>query len=164
MSQLDQTQSLPLKAIHLPAEPGIWPLPWGYWALLAFVIFALVAVVVGLRMHKQKRRAKLAAIQLLKYESDSLTPSAANEILRQAALSYFPRQDIAKLTGNEWLNFLDSQLAAPRFTTNSELWMNTLYRAEKCEPETQLQLIEDCFYWLHNALPPKRQFKNWNKS
>ena len=32
---------LPLAPLHLPAEPGLWPVAWGWWAILALVILSI---------------------------------------------------------------------------------------------------------------------------
>lgn len=48
------TQSLPLAPIHLPQEPGILPLAWGWWALIAAVVIALVLGVYFFQKYQKK--------------------------------------------------------------------------------------------------------------
>jgi hypothetical protein len=168
MNASTQTHPLPLKPQHLPEAPGLWPLPWGYWALLATVIIATLLLVWLTRHYKRKARAKKAAIKLIETHSGS-SPSSAIEIVRQAALSYFPREDIAKLSGEQWLTFLDSQLDAPRFRAKDSEWQYVLYRKAGSSngayrKETDHALVNDCLYWVQHALPPKRKFKNWKQS
>ncbi|MEZ9928417.1 DUF4381 domain-containing protein [Vibrio breoganii] len=164
MSQIDQTHTLPLKPLHLPLEPSFWPLPWGYWSLFALIAIALILSLVTQRKLRNKKRAKKAALHILKQGSNCLTVSEAQELVRQAALSYFPRNDIAKLTGEKWLSFLDSQLATPRFSQNKEQWQSILYSSGVKDHAVNASLIEDCGYWIEHALPPKRKYKDWNAS
>lgn len=173
MNASTQTQPIPLKPLHLPTEPGIWPLPWGYWAILAVSIVTVLLLIWLTRSYKRKARAKKAALKLIESHNGS-TPSSALEIIRQAALSYFPREDIAKLSGDQWLAFLDSQLDNPRFKANSHRWQQALYRKPTNIQTTNgdntdgahadRELINDCLHWVQYALPPKRKFRNWKES
>jgi hypothetical protein len=173
MNASTQSQSIPLKPLHLPTEPGIWPLPWGYWAIIAVVMTTVLLLIWLTRSYKRKARAKKAALKLIASHNGS-TPSAALEIVRQAALSYFPREDIAKLSGEQWLAFLDSQLDSPRFKANSLQWQQALYRKpaniqtinnnDNDGAQEDQELISDCLHWVQYALPPKRKFKNWKAS
>jgi len=106
-------QTLNLRDIHLPGEPGFWPPAPGWW-LLAFV---LLAVLVWLgrtgwrryRIHRQRQRI-LALLDNLE-KDNTVTPDFLAQLsilLRRLALMRFPRQQIASLTGCDWLRFLDS--------------------------------------------------------
>lgn len=162
MSQLSQPQTLPLKPLHLPVEPSVWPLPWGYWALLGFIVLSIILTVLLIRRKRKQERAKKAALKMLTSDVSTLSPAEANEILRQAALSYFPRKEVANLTGQSWLSFLDSQLASPRFLANESSWYSALYTSAYDSKDEGADLISDCKYWVQNALPPKRKYRNWN--
>ncbi|GAD89870.1 MULTISPECIES: DUF4381 domain-containing protein [Vibrio] len=164
MTQTNQAHTLPLKSLHLPPEPSAWPLAWGYWGGLALIVIVLLAAFITHKKIRNRNRAKKAALHILNQPAHQLTISEAQELLRQAALSYFPREDIANLTGDEWLSFLDSQLSTPRFMAKNEQWQIGLYSSGVNEHHTNLALIEDCAYWLEHALPPKRKYRNWNES
>ncbi|WP_418642474.1 DUF4381 domain-containing protein [Vibrio chaetopteri] len=168
MNASTQTHPLPLQPLHLPEAPGMWPLPWGYWAILATIIITALLLIWLTRHYKHKARAKKAAIKLIETHSGS-SPSSAIEIVRQAALSYFPREDIAKLSGEQWLAFLDSQLDDPRFKAKALQWQHVLYRKavssnDTNSKETDHALVNDCVHWVQHALPPKRKFRNWKQS
>ncbi|CAH0529014.1 DUF4381 domain-containing protein [Vibrio hippocampi] len=164
MSQLSSSSLLPLNDIHLPAEPTWWPFAIGYWLVLGIAICSLIVSLIAWKKRKQKRRAKRAAITLLALHPEQLTPSHAIEVVRQAALSYFPRQQIAKLTGEDWLTFLDSQLAEPVFRPKSSQWYQALYAPQQHQAQTEQQMIQDCRHWVTSALPPKRRYRNWDQS
>ena len=102
--------------------------------------------------------AKKAAIHLLVNPMTPHTPSSALEILRQAALSYFPRQEIAPLTGSAWYAFLDSHTQESRFFDKQQQWQTALY--QPCPPSSSQELIDDCLFWVNTALPPKKKKKD----
>ncbi|OEE70469.1 DUF4381 domain-containing protein [Vibrio genomosp. F6] len=156
MTQSTTTQppTLPLNPALLPDAPSWWPLAWGWWSLMALACFTVLLVVIYLRWRKKKLAPKKAALKIITNQALEHTPSAAIELLRQAALSYYPRERIAMLSGEEWYAFLDSQISQPRFTPNSTVWQQALY--QKPSSETQQSLIEDCQIWIEQALPPKR--------
>lgn len=164
MSQLSASSLLPLNDIHLPAEPSWWPFAIGYYLVLGVAIIVVLALIIGWRKYKQKRRAKRAAIALLSLNPEQLTPSHAIEIVRQAALSYFPRQKIARLTGEDWLAFLDSQLSSPLFLPLAQQWQQALYASIKHDPQLEQQMLQDCRQWICSALPPRRRYRNWDQS
>jgi hypothetical protein len=156
MTQASTTTShpLPLQALHLPPPPSFWPFAWGWWSLLATVLVSLLLVVGLWRWHKKRQAAKKAALALLNLERATITPSGAMELLRQAALSYYPRSRIARLSGEEWLEFLDSQVKEPIFNQSVQTWLAALYqKAPEIEREP---LINQCENWIQQALPPKR--------
>jgi len=112
---LQPAQSLPLRDIHLPAEPSWWPPAPGWWIV---AVIALVAIAFAWRAFARwrllaRRRA------LLRNEYDSLLEQTAlpgqearqvallSVLLRRAAKRFSP-PPIAALQGEEWLRFLDA--------------------------------------------------------
>lgn len=104
-----------LKDIHLPAPISWWPLALG-WYVLAFILGILLCVV-GYRVYRwwQKGRARRYAINALKqlrvkYQAGIATERSLDEVsqlLRRLVLAYFPREHVANLQGEAWLQFLD---------------------------------------------------------
>ncbi|MGF1750193.1 DUF4381 domain-containing protein [Vibrio cionasavignyae] len=127
MTQQTISHPLELSPLTLPTAPSWWPLGPGWWISGLILAFIIVCSLFWYRRNKQKTRAKRAALNLFKIERHNLTPSSAIEVVRQAALSYYPRQDIAKLSGQSWYQFLDSQLAEDIFSPNQALWNQALY-------------------------------------
>lgn len=145
---------LSLEAIHLPSTPDFWPLPWGWWTLLAILIFSVLFVIGVFKWRKRRLRAKKAAIALLSLEKQRITPSGAMEIVRQAVLSYYPRDRVAHLSGESWLDFLDSQVKTPIFRSHDKEWSIALYQKQSMTNNDVL--INQCETWLSAALPPKK--------
>ncbi|MEZ9999277.1 DUF4381 domain-containing protein [Vibrio lentus] len=155
-------QPLDLSPIITPSAPSWWPLAWGWWLIIitAIVLIALVFFIVKHRQKNQQAKNEALACFRNSQSSNALSPSTAQDIVRQAALSYFPREKVAGLSGDDWLAFLDTQLAKPLFSEKQSLWQQALYQDTALmndeQKKAQQQLVNDCETWLRKALPPKR--------
>ncbi len=116
-------EQIPLRDLHLPEAVGWWPLAPGWWVVIAL---ALAGLALLLRLHLQKRargaarRHALARLRQLtadfEQHRDAVAfSSALSQLLRRTMLAYAPRQEIAGLTGDAWLAWLDKDLDQPRF-------------------------------------------------
>ena len=128
--------------------------------ITAIALIALVFFIVKRRQKNQYAKNEALACFRDSQPSNTLSPSAAQDIVRQAALSYFPREKIAGLSGDDWLTFLDAQLAKPLFSAKQSQWQQALYQDTALmsdeQKKAQQQLVNDCETWLRKALPPKR--------
>ncbi|MEZ9155726.1 DUF4381 domain-containing protein [Vibrio sp. F13] len=155
-------QPLDLSPVIAPDAPTWWPLAWGWWAVVITVITLISLVFFILKRRKNNQQAKQEALSYFSNSpsQDGLSPSKAQDIVRQAALSYFPRGKIAGLSGDDWLTFLDTQLAKPLFVAKQSQWQQALYQDAALmnddQKKAQQQLVNDCETWLRKALPPKR--------
>lgn len=153
---MKQTPSTPLElnAMHLPSAPSWWPVAWGWWAIAAALLCVVVFTLLMVRWKRKRIAPQKTALRLLNPQL-SQTPSSAIELLRQAALCYFPRDQIAHLTGKEWYNFLDEQLGRPLFVPNETVWQQALYQKQPVADADAL--VADCYVWVQDALPPKKR-------
>lgn len=103
-----------------PAVPWWPPAPGWYWVLGLLAVLALVGVVKAI-LHWQHNRYRREALHLAAAEQhrlqDPATRTAAlvqlGELLKRTALTAFPREQTASLTGTSWLAFLDRTSRAP---------------------------------------------------
>ncbi|MGX9416391.1 DUF4381 domain-containing protein [Vibrio sp. RC27] len=146
---------LQLNPLHLPPSPSWWPIAWGWLSLIGSAIVALLLLIFLFRMRQKKLAPKKAALRIFSKSKETMTASEAMEIVRQAALSYFPRDEMAKLTGHDWYAFLDSYVSTPLFTQNETLWQKALY--QKAPNGDVNQLVDDCQDWVRRALPPAKR-------
>lgn len=117
---------LPLRDLHLPEPVSWWPLAPGWWVLLV-----LLALLLGYglyraylrRRHNAPRRFALR--ELARYESDYLEHrnpvvlgKQLSELLRRGMLAYARRDEVAGLTGEAWLAWLDRGMPLPYFHTD----------------------------------------------
>ena len=103
--------SLDLRDIHAAATPEFWPPAPGWW-VLAVLITALLFLA-GWQLNKRWRQRQLQS-RILK-ELDALDGHSPAEIatgvstlLRRVALMRYERSEVAPLSGDAWLSFLDS--------------------------------------------------------
>lgn len=154
--------TLSLRDIHLPDAVSWWPPAPGWWALLV-LCFLMVFSVWLFRLIKYRRSVRVAAIQSLQDISATfLREKDAHQLvkslsilLRRICLSYFPRSEVAGLTGEKWLAFLDHCLdwgnVSERFSQGAG---RTLITAPY-QPQSTLQgeqLLNLCQHWI-KALP-----------
>jgi hypothetical protein len=119
MSQSSMGQELPLRDIHVPPEPDIWPLAPGWWALLVLSLVLLGLVTWRLyRGYGALRRRRRILGELADLNGRNAGPDLAAEVsalLKRVALARFPRAEVAPLTGQNWLEFLDRNGGGGRF-------------------------------------------------
>ncbi|MCC2615165.1 DUF4381 domain-containing protein [Aestuariibacter halophilus] len=108
-----------LKDIHVPADVSWWPLAPGWWVLLAILVLSIVALIVWqVRRYRHRRalRQALAALSALRPEQDDW-PVQAYQLVKQLALSYYAREEVAGLYGARWYRYLASALPGSEQTT-----------------------------------------------
>jgi len=116
-------EQIPLRDLHLPDAISWWPLAPGWWAVIVVALIALGYLLRSwfrTRARGAARRYALHQLEVLvqAYEQhkDLVTFGAeASALLRRTMLAYAPRQDVAGLTGDAWLQWLDRDLAQPVF-------------------------------------------------
>lgn len=154
-SPLDQ-----LADIHLPTSVSWWPLAPGWWALLALLVIAFIAIFVWRYRMQQNRYRKLARHELDRiYNEYQNTRDAAkflhetSVLLRRTALTAYPQTFNASIKGHAWLAWLDSVCpqknagTAPRF--DSECGQQLLTASYQKNPAIDAaSLYAVCSYWL----------------
>lgn len=117
---------LPLRDLHLPEPVGWWPLAPGWWFLFAITVFALGWIAVRVwQKYKFNAPRRYALQSLASAEADYLSHQSpvrlgkqVSELLRRGMLAYAPRHDVAGLTGDAWLRWLDLGMPVPYFHTD----------------------------------------------
>ncbi len=109
-----------LRDIHATAAPEFWPPAPGWWLL--GIAITVVALYVGRQLTRAWRYRKLQNSVLA--ELDNLSAHTPVEIathtstlLRRVALMCFDRNEVASLSGDAWLAFLDRTGGNGAFTT-----------------------------------------------
>lgn len=156
----DMASTLPLADLHLPPPPGYWPLAWGWWiggliglCLLAGGLLWLFRVI---SKRRAQQKARLEALRRLKTYTDPGALNAINLLLRQTAMSYYARQQVASLTGKQWLLFLDRHLTPPHqgFASLSDCWNQGLFSGQPLDPQDFQRCYQQAERWLKKAQLP----------
>ncbi|NNF40745.1 MAG: DUF4381 domain-containing protein [Woeseiaceae bacterium] len=121
---MDETR-LPLRDLHLPEPTGWWPLAPGWWLLLALGVALLVYLswrAYQRYRHNAPRRYALRELsrlqaEYLQHRNPVTLARQLSALLRRGILAYAPREQVAGLTGEQWLQWLDSGMALPYFST-----------------------------------------------
>ena len=116
-------QAIPIRDLHLPDAIGWWPLAPGWWVLAALLLGVLAWLAARYAAHRRRGAARRYALRQLEaisaaYAADGdavALGAAASELLRRTMLAYAPRADVAGLTGEAWLEFLDRDLDRSHF-------------------------------------------------
>jgi len=105
-----------LRPLHPPAPVDWWPPAPGWWALTVLLLGLL-----GLAWWQYRRTAlrRVALAELHRLErsapDDSRLSAGVNQLLRRVALACFSRRQVAGLSGEAWLQFLDAQARVKGF-------------------------------------------------
>ncbi len=118
-------KALPLRDLHLPDAIGWWPLAPGWWLVLAMVVAVLVYLAWRLFKRWQFHAPRRYALrELARFEAEYrehrnpvTLGKQLSELLRRGMLAYAPREEVAGLTGDEWLAWLDEGMPVPYFHT-----------------------------------------------
>lgn len=116
-------QEIPLRGLHLPEAVGWWPPAPGWWVLVALLLGVsgwLIRRGMRHRAHAAARRKALRKLEESRsayayHGNPVMLGTEVSELLRRTMLAYAPRAEIAGLTGDAWLAWLDRDLDEPRF-------------------------------------------------
>lgn len=100
-----------LRDIHLPEAISAWPPAPGWWVLFIGIIALLAALAYYWRNHIQCNRYRKHALQqlaTLEQQNPADYLQQINRLLKQTALAAKPTINIAGLSGQQWLAFLDT--------------------------------------------------------
>ncbi len=155
-----------LKDIHLPPAPSWWPPAPGWWLLGAVLV--LVTLWIGWRaLRAYRRRARLRRVLARLDELErSYRPEHACEfvaaisaLLRRVALARYPREQVAPLSGREWLEFLDRHGGKGRFTDGpGKILAEGAYRPDcRVDPHELAALAREWIsrQWSHTPGAPR---------
>lgn len=157
-------EQLPLRDLHLPEAVGWWPLAPGWWMLVALAVAGL-----GYLLYKQfekwrwnaARRLALRELHRVRAEfekgADALTlGKELSELVRRGMLAYAPRAEVAGLTGDRWLEWLDQGLDDKPFTQGPGRNLESLpyQRPESVANEVDVAALIDAVHMrLKTPLP-----------
>jgi hypothetical protein len=158
-------QTLNLRDIHLPEPISWWPLAPGWWILFACVIFIALTLFMAKKIYqgRQLKRDIFSELEKIKLQYEktqnkSQLAKSLSILLRRANISYNPSynhgSNIAGLTGEKWLSWLDdsntNSAANSRFQSDiGKILLSAPYLPENTDLDFNAkELIQLCESWL----------------
>jgi hypothetical protein len=128
-----------LRDIHTPGIIETWPPAPGWWMLATLGTLMVIAGLTWLyrywRANRYRREAMSELDRLLanwhKNEDVLAYLQALQKLLKRAALTSFPREEVASLTGEAWVQFLDRTTGSHNFSIGeAEVLIDGTYRPD----------------------------------
>ena len=157
-----------LKELALPEPISYVPQTAGWYVLLVVLAISLAVLLRRWRRQYLANRYRREALYHLDVITSQLDDAAQRPaalvalpaLVKRTAISFTPREDVAQLSGDAWLGFLDSTYRGTAFTTGPGRLLPVLaYRpsaALASVPDRQVsELVELLRQWIrrHRAGP-----------
>jgi len=155
---------LQLRDIRAPAEPAWW-LPAPAHLVAGLALLSLVAIIAIWMLHRRGDRKLIAARRELRFiaaehadDGDTLRlAQALAPWLKRIALQAFPGQRLEGVTGDAWLEFLDSGIGGDEFSRGvGSVFGADIYRPAPVFRGNAEALLELCERWLSGIAPRLR--------
>ncbi len=170
MRNLLQDQQLEgLHDIAMP-EPVSWmPQTIGWYVAGAVIVGLVVWAAVGYYQRRRTNRYRRAALaELADIETTLADPAkqaaalgAIPVLVKRVALSFTPREAIASLTGDPWLQWLDASYGGAEFSQGvGSLLPQLAYRPTNVRPDEIRDLVALVRQWIQRH-DPARVTGNW---
>jgi len=148
-----------LNDIVVPGPVGWWPPAPAWYVLGAIAVIALLVLAIRWWRRWQGnryRRQAMTELALIRGQSSGTSLQQLPALLKRAALSAWPREEVASLTGPDWHRFLDDSAGMERFCSGVGDTLEALAYAGSeeplpADPELQ-QVLEATEFWLKNHL------------
>lgn len=96
----------------MPAAPHFWPPASGFWILVALILMLLISVAWYITQARRRNAYRRAGLTLLESAN---TVYEINVVLKRVALAVFPREQVAALHGEDWIQFMRSTCSDEQF-------------------------------------------------
>lgn len=155
---MDPTK-LPLRDFHLPNPIGWWPVAPGWWILLfSGVLLVVFSAWLWKRFNsfslKKLAKKELKDLRRMPDLSNSERIKQLSVLIRRVCISLYPRSTAARLTGNEWLKFLEQPLGDESFSHGvGRVLIDAPYQRDRDIDSDSLFSL--CERWI-DALPDKK--------
>ena len=136
-----------------PAAINWWPQTTGWWW-----VGAALVVVLGrygwrrLRHWYRNRYRREATVRLQQLAAASANDNwllEINRLLKLTALAAFSREQVASLSGEAWVNFLNRQCTTPPFSAQQgQLLALGIYTGQAVAAAHRQAMVDACLTWV----------------
>ena len=146
-----------LKDIHLPPAPSWWPPALGWWILLAIIV---MTIALGVWFYRQRLARIQSPQHLALKELEDLEQQYRNNkdtkklvinlsaLIRRVAISLHPRKEVASLTDEQWLTWLDQNTSDKKFVQKTaRILIEAPYQHLPVVDNPQ-EMIQACKTWI----------------
>ena len=149
-----------LNDIVLPATVSWWPLATGWYILGAFLLILFIWLGYRSLRHWFENRYRRAALQELQSLANGMQNTEDRDsnlrhipsLLKRTALSIYPREQVASLSGKDWHQFLDSKLSKPLFAGSVASTLDTVSYSRgdlsRVDSQAEADLLNASRHWL----------------
>jgi hypothetical protein len=112
-----------LRDVHMPDPISLWPPAIGWWMIMGLLIIG-VSLFLWARASRERNRPQRIALAQLEHVKQQYAVHANDQwaiiqvshLLRRYALAVFSRSQVAGLSGQSWLDFLDHSGGTNQFS------------------------------------------------
>jgi len=136
-----------------PGAISWWPQTAGWWWVGA-ALFALLARYGWQRLrhwyrNRYRREAAARLQQLAATTADDSWLFEINRLLKLTALAAFSREQVASLSGDAWVGFLNGQCETPPFSPQQgQLLALGAYTCQAVAAAHRQQMVDACLTWV----------------
>jgi hypothetical protein len=146
-----------LRDIHLPQDVSWWPLAIGWWILIAMLLIAITYLTYYLIKRYRLSLTKRQAMQLLNdyqaahqtHQDNKRLLSDYSSLIRRIVMSYYPREQLASVTGDAWLKQLNSLTDEAYFTDDiADCLISGPYQRQPIDAQQVAKVATQIERWL----------------
>lgn len=144
-----------LNDIVVPPEVSWWPVAPAWYVLAGLVLGLLLLLVyrrLQIRARNRYRKRALRELASISQRGDWAAWRKLPVLLKRAALSAWPRAEVAALSGADWHGFLDRTAGTDLFTSGVGMILDRLAyggQHDELPPEQDLQrAMKAAEFWL----------------
>ena len=140
--------------IQLPDGVSFFPIAYGWWVLLAFLLFLCIGIKVFVAFWKSRKKYySLKKLESISTDNPVLAAMDISELLRRISLVKYRKS--CALTGHEWIDFLNQHSSVPLSKKNAEFlsfapFMNSSDKTYT--PQDAEELKTFCKNWIGGNL------------
>ena len=125
-----------LRDIHLPETLDSWQVAPGWWILIALLTGLLIYTI--FRWSKRRQSFALLSPALTELETIRQLPARGESVaqlsalIKRICLLHFPKAQVASLSGNSWITFLNNQFQEELFNEQmTDCFTESAYRQQQ---------------------------------